>query len=132
MRAQRFYVVRGEAPDNFRGVASGCPLFRGKNVRESAVGNAKTVRCSEFRGGRFSEVANVLHKRDFQSVIATLSAVGSVSASRSVRSERFYCILMRSRVPRAANVLGAAQTETRSRVTFVASLQQVYTGRELG
>ena len=92
MRAQRFYVVRGEAPDNFRGVASGCPLFRGKNVRESAVGNAKTVRCSEFRGGRFSEVANVLHKRDFQSVIATLSAVGSVSASRSVRSERFYCI----------------------------------------
>ena len=38
VRAQRFYVVRGEAPDNFRGVASGCPLFRGKNVRESAVG----------------------------------------------------------------------------------------------
>ena len=23
VRAQRFYVVRGEAPDNFRGVASG-------------------------------------------------------------------------------------------------------------
>ena len=37
MRAQRFYVVRGEAPDNFRGVASGCPLFRGKNVRESSL-----------------------------------------------------------------------------------------------
>ena len=32
MRAHN--VVRGEAPDNFRGVASGCPLFRGKNVRE--------------------------------------------------------------------------------------------------
>ena len=77
--------------DNFRGVASGCPLFRGKNVRESAVGDAKSVRCSEFRGGRFSEVANVLHKRDFQSVSAALSAVGSVSASRSVRSGRFYC-----------------------------------------
>ena len=52
----------------------------------------KSVRCSEFRGGRFSEVANVLHKRAFQSVTATLSAVGSVSASRSVRSGRFYCI----------------------------------------
>ena len=48
----------------------------------------------EFRGGRFSKVANVLHKRDFQSVTATLSAVGSVSASRSVRSGRFYCIML--------------------------------------
>ena len=51
----------------------------------------------EFRGGRFSgrfsEVANVLNKQDFQSVTATLSAVGSVSASRSVRSGRFYCVL---------------------------------------
>ena len=55
----------------------------------------KSVRCSEFRGGRFSEVANVLHKRDFQSVTATLSAVGSVSASRSVRSGRFYCKCIR-------------------------------------
>ena len=27
VRAQRFYVVRGEAPDNFRGVASGCSLL---------------------------------------------------------------------------------------------------------
>ena len=73
-------------------MASGCPLFRGKNVRKKRGGDAKSVRCSEFRGGRFSEVANVLHKRDFQSVIATLSAVGSLSASRSVRSGRFYCI----------------------------------------
>ena len=48
------------APDNFRGVASGCPLFRGKNVRKKRGGDAKSVRCSEFRGGRFSEVANVL------------------------------------------------------------------------
>ena len=79
------------APDNFRGVASWCSIFRGKNVRKKRDGDAKSVRCSEFRGGRFSEVANVLHKRDFQSVIATLSAVGSVSASRSVRSGRFYC-----------------------------------------
>ena len=38
VHVQRFYVVRGEVPDNFRGVFSGCPLFRGKNVRESAVG----------------------------------------------------------------------------------------------
>ena len=48
-------------------------------------GREKCPLFSEFRGGRFSEVANVLHKRDYQSVIATLSAVGSVSASRSVR-----------------------------------------------
>ena len=73
------------------GVAFGCPLFRGKNVRCSAVGIEKSVRCPEVRGGRFSEVANVLHKRDFQSVTGTLSALGSVSASRSVRSGRFYC-----------------------------------------
>ena len=45
MRAQRFYAVRGEAPDNFRGVASRCALFRGKNVRESS-GDAK---CPLFR-----------------------------------------------------------------------------------
>ena len=74
------------------GVASRCPLFRGKNVRSSMVGTETSVRCPEFRGGRFSEVANVLHKRDFQSVTGTLSALGSVSASRSVRSGRFYCI----------------------------------------
>ena len=74
------------------GVASECPLFRGKNVRCRAVGTEKSVRCPKFRGGRFSEVANVLHKRDFQSVTGTLSALGSVSASRSVRSGRFYCM----------------------------------------
>ena len=73
------------------GVASLCTLFRGKNVQCSAVGTKKSVRCPEFRGDRFSEVANVLHKRDFQSVTGTLSALGSVFASRSVRSERFYC-----------------------------------------
>ena len=55
------------------------------------LGPRKNVRCPEFRGGRFSEVANVLHKRDFQSVTGTLSALGRVSASRSVRSGRFYC-----------------------------------------
>ena len=51
-------------------------------------GRSRGVRCSQFRSGRFSEVANVLHKRDFKTVTATLSAVGSVSASRS---GRFYC-----------------------------------------
>ena len=56
------------------------PLFRGKNVWCSVVGTEKTVHCPEFRGGRFSEVVNVLHKRDFQSVAGTLSALGSVSA----------------------------------------------------
>ena len=42
-------------------MASGCPLFTGKNVRKKRGGEAKSVRCSEFRGGHFSEVANVLH-----------------------------------------------------------------------
>ena len=41
VRTQRLYVVRGGAPDNFRGVVCGCPLFSGKNVRESAVGTRK-------------------------------------------------------------------------------------------
>ena len=75
-----------------QGVAFGVRSFRGKNVRCSAVGTEKSVRCPEFRGGRFSDVANVLYKRDFQSVTGALSALGSVSASRSVRSGRFYCI----------------------------------------
>jgi len=43
---------------------------------------------------RFSEVANVLQVWDFESVTTALSALGSVSASRSVRSGRLYCILI--------------------------------------
>ena len=50
-----------------------------------------SVRCSEFRGVCFSEVANVLQIWDFEFVTRTLSALGSVSASRSVHSERFDC-----------------------------------------
>ena len=57
-----------------------CPLFGGKNA---LFGTKDSVRCSEFGGGRFSEVANVW---DFQSVTRALSALGSVSASRSARS----------------------------------------------
>ena len=54
VRVQRFYVVRGEALDNFRGVASGCPLFRGKNIRQSAVGTRKVsaVRSLEVVASR--------------------------------------------------------------------------------
>ena len=63
-----------------------------KNMLQKRFGTKDSVRCSEFRGGRFSEVANVLQVWDFQSVTRTLSALGSVSASRSVRSGRFYCI----------------------------------------
>ena len=62
-----------------------------KNTLQKRFGTKDSVRCSEFRGGRFSEVANVLQVWDFQSVTRTLSALGSVSASRSVRSGRFYC-----------------------------------------
>ena len=58
---------------------------------QKGFGTKDSVRCSEFRGGRFSEVANVLQVWDFQSVTRTLSALGSVSASLSVRSGRFYC-----------------------------------------
>ena len=58
---------------------------------QKCFGTKDSVRCSEFRGGRFSEVANVLQVWDFQSMTRTLSALGSVSASRSVRSGRFYC-----------------------------------------
>ena len=71
-----------------------CPLFGGKNTWQKRFGTTDSVRCPEFRGGRFSEVANVLQVSGFQSVTRTLSALGSVSASRSVRSGRFYCIYM--------------------------------------
>ena len=57
-----------------------CLLFGGKKYV------AKTL------WGSFSEVANVLQVWDFQSMIRALSALGSVSASRSVHSGRFYCI----------------------------------------
>ena len=66
--------------------------FGGKYTWQKRFGTMDSVRCPEFRGGRFSEVANVLQVWDFQSVTRTLSALGSVSASRSVRSGRFYCM----------------------------------------
>ena len=69
----------------------GCPLLEVILYSVRSFWSERLVRCPEFRGGRFSEVANVLYVWDFQSVTGTLSAVGSVSASRSVRSERFYC-----------------------------------------
>ena len=71
-----------------------CSLFGDKNTLRKRFGAKDSVRCSEFRGGRFSEVANVLQVWDFKSVTRTLSALGSVSASRSVRSGRFYCIVL--------------------------------------
>ena len=71
-----------------------CPLFGGKNTLQKRFGTKDSVHCSEFRGGRFSEVANVLQVWDFQSVTRTFSTLGSVSASRSVRSGRFYCIIL--------------------------------------
>ena len=62
----------------------------GKNTLQKRFGTEDSVRCVEFGGGRFSEVANVLQVWDFQSVTRALSALGSVSASWSVRSGRFY------------------------------------------
>ena len=53
-----------------------CPLFEGENTLQKHFGTKDSVRCSEFRGGRFSEVANVLQVLDFQSVTRTLSALG--------------------------------------------------------
>ena len=69
-----------------------CPLFGGKYTLKKRFGTKDGVRCPEFSDGHFSEVANVLQVWDFQSVTRTLSALGSVSASRSVRSGKFYCI----------------------------------------
>ena len=63
---------------------------------QKRFGTKDSVRCSEFGGGRFSEVANVLQVWDFQSVTRALSTLGSVSTSRSVRSGRFYCIYTKS------------------------------------
>jgi len=61
-----------------------CTLFGGKNTLQKRFGTKDSVHCSEFGG--VSEVANVLQVRDFQSVTRALSALGSVSVSRSVRS----------------------------------------------
>jgi len=71
-----------------------CPLFRGKNTLQKCFGTKDSIRCSEFGGGHFLEVANVLQVWDFQSVTRALSALGSVSASWSVRSGRFYCMYL--------------------------------------
>ena len=57
-----------------------CPLLEGKNTFQKRFETYDSVRCPEFRGGRFSEVANVLQVLGFQSVTRTLSALGSVSA----------------------------------------------------
>ena len=70
-----------------------CVLFEGKNTWQKRFGTVDSVCCSEFRGGHFLEVANVLQVWDFQSMTRTLSALESVSASWSVRSGRFYCSL---------------------------------------
>ena len=40
-------------------------------VKIRRFGTKDSVRCPEFRGGRFSEVANVLQVWDFQSVTKT-------------------------------------------------------------
>ena len=50
-----------------RCVFSECPLSGGENTLQKRFGTKDSVRCSEFRGGRFSEVANVLQVWDFQS-----------------------------------------------------------------
>ena len=77
---------------NFRGMASGCPLFRGKNVWWSAVQREDFVRCPESGSIRFSEVANVLQLWYFQSVTRQVSIVAWVSTSRRVHYGRFHCI----------------------------------------
>ena len=61
---------------------------------QKCFGTYGSVRCLEFRGGHFSEVSNVSQVWDIHSVTRTLSALESVSASRSVRSGSFYCIPM--------------------------------------
>ena len=72
-------------------MVSGVSAFGGKNTLQKRFGTKDSAQCAEFGGGYFSEVANVLQVWDFQSVTRVLSALGSVSASRSVRSGRFYC-----------------------------------------
>jgi len=46
-----------------------------KNTLQKHFWTKDSVRCSEFGGGRFSEVANVLHVWDFQSVTRALSTL---------------------------------------------------------
>ena len=77
----------------------GCPHLEVILYGGRSFGGERGVGCPEFRGGRFLEVANALYIWAFQSMTRTLSAIGSVSASRRVRSERFYCIMQVRKTP---------------------------------
>ena len=70
-------------------------IWSEKYVTKNALGPrvVVAVRSLEVRGGRFSEVADVLQVWvwELQSVPRALFTLGSVSASRTVRSGRFYC-----------------------------------------
>ena len=46
-----------------------------KNTLQKRFGTKDRVRCSEFGGGRFSEVSNVLQVWDFRSVTRAFSAL---------------------------------------------------------
>ena len=46
-------------------MVSGASAIGGKNMLQTRFGAKNSVRCSEFRGARFSEVANVLPVWDF-------------------------------------------------------------------
>ena len=68
----KLFVLMCKVRDVWRGCSvkvwfPECPLFGGKNTctSQKRFGTKNSVRCSEFRGGRFSEVANVLQVWDF-------------------------------------------------------------------
>ena len=114
-------------------MVSGVSLFGGKNTLQKRFGTKDSVRCSEFRGGRFPEVANVLQVWDFQSVTRTLSALGSVSASRSVRSGRFYCISLYAiyvSLPLAKLLYTKRKKTTKKNITFKKKNEYEYEGNQ--
>ena len=71
---------------NFRGVASGCSLFRGKNAWWSAVRRKDYVRRSESGSVRFSEVANVLQHLLIDGMIrgCYYNGMGKINAKRDL------------------------------------------------
>ena len=66
------------------GLRCGFRSVRYLEVKIRCFGTEDSVRCSEFGGGRFSEVANVLQVWDFQSVTRALTAQGGSTVLISV------------------------------------------------
>ena len=89
---------------------------------QKRFGSKDSVRCSEFRGGRFSEVANVLQVWDFQSMTRTLivRSRGCVHFSECpLREVLLYTILiLQCKLPYSFHEQNFCESPTRQEKNF--------------